>query len=61
MMAQIYNDSQEFGEKLVKFFDLKPVKDNDGKRYNPDRYYTVIGTKTAKGLALSLELFTKMT
>lgn len=46
---------EAIGYKLVELLSLKEAKDNNGKRYNPPRYNTSYGTKTAIGLALSVE------
>lgn len=43
------------GYKLVEILNLKQVKDNDGHFYNPPRYNTSYGTKTAIGLYLTVQ------
>lgn len=45
----------ERGEAIIKFLGLKQVRDDNGKKYIPARYYTSWGTKTAEGLASSLD------
>ncbi len=38
------------GKQLVLMLNLKQVKDQHGKAFNPPRYQTEYGTKTAIGL-----------
>ena len=49
----------ERGLEIVRVLGLKPAKYYDGtrrgKRYNPDRYETTHGNKTALGLFRTLE------
>lgn len=48
-------ENEAIGQKLIELLSLKQAKDDNGKRYNPPRYNTSYGTKTAIGLALSVE------
>lgn len=43
------------GQKLIELLNLRQVKDADGNRYNPPRYNTSYGTKTAIGLYLTIQ------
>lgn len=38
------------GLEIVRVFNLKIAKDDNGKRYNPDRFYSTHGNKTALGV-----------
>lgn len=48
-------ESEAIGQKLIELLHLKQATDDNGKRYNPPRYNTSFGTKTALGLALTVE------
>jgi hypothetical protein len=50
----------ERGLEIVRVLQLKPAKDSNRKRWNPDRYETTHGNKTALGIFRTLEhLITK--
>jgi hypothetical protein len=52
---QLDDDKAEsIGQKIVTLLNLRIAKDDNGKRYTPDRYHTDWGTKTARGLARSV-------
>lgn len=48
-------ENEAIGQKLIELLHLKQATDDNGKRYNPPRYATGFGSKTAIGLALSVE------
>lgn len=45
----------ERGVELVRILQLKPAKDQNGKRLKPERYNTTHGTKTALGLFRTIQ------
>lgn len=47
----------EAGTEIARILKLKPTKNDQGKRYTPERYATTHGTKTALGLFRTLEQF----
>jgi len=48
-------DEIKRGQKLVDLLKLKEAKDDNDKRFNPPRYETSWGTKTALGLFRSVD------
>lgn len=43
------------GQEIARVLQLKHARDQNGKRYKPERYNTTHGTKTALGLFRTLE------
>ena len=43
------------GQEIARVLQLKPARDDHGKRFKPERYNTTHGTKTALGLFRTLE------
>lgn len=50
-------EETERGNEIVELLHLKQCRDDNGKRYNPPRYDTRHGTKTALGLYRTLWMF----
>jgi hypothetical protein len=53
--AEINSEEIKKGEEIVRLLQLKLVRDENNKRFNPERYNTTHGTKTALGLYRTLE------
>ena len=51
------NEQAARGREIARVLQLKPARDDNRKRYNPERYETTHGTKTALGLFRTLEHF----
>jgi hypothetical protein len=54
-----YSEEHEIksGAEIARILQLKPARDDQHKRYKPERYETTHGTKTALGLFRTLEQF----
>lgn len=52
--AMTEEEETKRGVEIARILQLKPTKDDKGKRYSPERYNTTHGTKTALGLFRTL-------